>query len=452
MSESYRKNVLFANKDIIKKYMSIVDVADQFLTLTDNGREDQAKTLTAERAKKKHHVSTREHGSLVLFPDTNSFYWYREGKGGDVFRFMNIMPEIDMSFYQAYRYLDQRMDYTDIDVASERKEMRNKQKDANVNEKQILKVGSDADSEKVEAVISYTSSQLKTIDEKLNLKGMLSMPVYILNQQKDRYQTAVQLNRILMNMSKRIDADMALKQSIHLEKRYTNNQYHITSKQARAYLGGTRKINWKLIDELRKSGCIIQDKHGEYRYATFVNRDCYGLISGINKRQCDINQSNPAIKVYEDTNNINKGWLLDWHDGGFHGSSGDTSKQLFVFESYIDMLSYISMRIDDGIEWHQDAYLSLGGVSKIDYVISAMEDTRYRKVFIGFDNDEAGEKNARKLKEKLDVSGIENKRIVSIGKDWNEDIINIRNNKLEQRSTDEIENGDTELEFDEDEL
>jgi hypothetical protein len=450
MSESYIKNVIFANKDIIKKHMSIVDVADQFFTLTDNGREDQAKTLTPERAKKKHHVSTREHGSLVLFPDTNSFYWFREGKGGDIFHFMIIMPEINMSFYQAYRYLNEHMDYSNIDVASEREKMRNKEKVEKINEKEMLSVSSNTDSKKIEAMISYTSLQLKMIDERLNLNGMLAIPVFILNQQKDRYQTAVKLNRILMNMSKRIDAQTALKKSLHLEKSYADG--HITSKQARAYLGVTRKIKWELIDELRKSGCIIQDRYGEHRYVTFVNRDCYGLINGINKRQCDKVQRNPAIKVYEDTNNINKGWLLDWHDDGFNGSSGDTSKQLFVFESYIDMLSYISMRMDDGIEWHQDAYLSLGGVSKLDYVMSAMEDTQYQKVFIGFDHDEAGETNAKRLKDRLDEKGIENKRIVSIGKDWNEDIINIRNHKLAARSTDEIENGETEPAFDEEEL
>lgn len=58
------------------------------------------------------HYSLREHDSVVIYPETNSFFRHKTSFGGTVFQFMQEMPEINMRFSDVYFLLKKRIDTT----------------------------------------------------------------------------------------------------------------------------------------------------------------------------------------------------------------------------------------------------------------------------------------------------------------------------------------------------
>ena len=85
------------------------------------------------------------------------------------------------------------------------------------------------------------------------------------------------------------------------------------------------------------------------------------------------------------------------------------AEQLHLFESAIDLLSYASAQQMKGIDWRQDAMLSLAGVFKArrEHVVPAalqtfLDKNRYiRIIHLHLDNDDAGRKAAAGIMEGL---------------------------------------------------
>lgn len=98
-------------------------------------------------------------------------------------------------------------------------------------------------------------------------------------------------------------------------------------------------------------------------------------------------------------------------------------KELFVFESPIDLLSHIALY---PAGWRNQNYLSLGGVSPkaLEHFLS--ERTDIESIFIATDNDEAGNRAAEKLAELIPKEKSVY-RFLPQAKDWNEDLVNERN-------------------------
>lgn len=109
---------------------------------------------------------------------------------------------------------------------------------------------------------------------------------------------------------------------------------------------------------------------------------------------------------------------------GFHYFGG--SKQVYVFESAIDMMSFISLFFPD--RWKQGSYVALGGVAAkaLEQYLSDHPDTK--QVVICTDNDEAGEQAVETLL-RIIPRYMEVKRCKSLSKDWNEDLCRFREGK-----------------------
>lgn len=125
-----------------------------------------------------------------------------------------------------------------------------------------------------------------------------------------------------------------------------------------------------------------------------------------------------------------------------------TNKSVHLFEAAIDAMSYASLCELNNSNFRTKNLLSLGGVQsgKVDKFQDgkvtlpiALErflqttDGRISKVFIHFDNDEAGKTQAELLSENLTKRGIENEiRYPKLGKDVNDYL------QIHQKKTNEI--------------
>lgn len=96
MMETKTKLTYKQVKDRIKQQIKIIDIADEFGLTVINPNGKIAKLA--------------EHDSVNIYTETNSFFRYASGVGGDVLKFMKEMPEINMDFKDAYNMLAKRID------------------------------------------------------------------------------------------------------------------------------------------------------------------------------------------------------------------------------------------------------------------------------------------------------------------------------------------------------
>lgn len=179
-------------------------------------------------------------------------------------------------------------------------------------------------------------------------------------------------------------------------------------KRAMAYLAKTRHLDPALISQLMRDGSIYQD--AEHGNVVFVGRDYEGNVVSAFKRSTLTNPQPGSTR---------------WDEAGSQKDyrlriENPDSKIVYVFESEIDMLSYLSILPADA---RTENYISLGGIS--DRALTAFLEHRDIDVInICTDNDEAGDLAAKAFTEKLQ-GRYEVNRIASECKDWNEDLCSI---------------------------
>ena len=96
-----------------------------------------------------------------------------------------------------------------------------------------------------------------------------------------------------------------------------------------------------------------------------------------------------------------------------------TSEKLFLFEAPIDMLSFISMHKDN---WKSHTYVASCSVSDRVLFQCLKDNPSIKKVYLCFDNDEAGQTANKRISEKLNKMNIQNEILIPKHKDWNEDL------------------------------
>ena len=171
---------------------------------------------------------------------------------------------------------------------------------------------------------------------------------------------------------------------------------------ARKYLIEQRKLSEWLIDQMIAKGDIYESKN--YHNVVFVGRDKeqnprYAAMRGTDeKRYCG--EARGSEKTY-----------------GF-GHIG-TDEKLFVFESPIDLLSYITAVPE---EWEKHSYISLGGLSEKAMKRMYTEYPHIHSIYLCLDNDEPGNERCRQfvslIPEELSVY-----RLEPVKKDWNECLV-----------------------------
>ena len=171
---------------------------------------------------------------------------------------------------------------------------------------------------------------------------------------------------------------------------------------ARKYLIEQRKLSEQLVDQMIAKGDIYESKN--YHNVVFVGRDKeqnprYAAMRGIDENRYR-GEAKGSEKAY-----------------GF-GHIG-TDEKLFVFESPIDLLSYITAVPE---EWEKHSYISLGGLSEKAMKRMYIEYPHIHSIYLCLDNDEPGNERCRQfvflIPEELSVY-----RLEPVKKDWNECLV-----------------------------
>lgn len=172
-----------------------------------------------------------------------------------------------------------------------------------------------------------------------------------------------------------------------------------------SYLLLTRGIDKDVLYEFVRNKMIYES--ADYHNAVFVGYDSSGKPRHAHKRGTVTNnpyKGNVAGSQPE--------FSFHWHG---------TSNKIFLFEAPIDMLSYISMRKEN---WKSHSYAASCSVSDRVLFQCLKDNPNIKKVFLCFDNDEAGQTANKRIAEKLNSMNIQNEILIPTHKDWNEDILN----------------------------
>lgn len=171
------------------------------------------------------------------------------------------------------------------------------------------------------------------------------------------------------------------------------------------YLTEERKLPKDLVEEFIENGLIYED--AKHHNVVFVGTDANGIPRYAHHR-------GTADQFRMDMTGADKSYGFCYRGKG---------KELFVFESPIDMLSHIALY---PAGWRERSYLSLGGVSSKALECFLSERKDIESIYIATDNDEAGNSAAEKLAELIPKEKAVY-RFLPQAKDWNEDLINERN-------------------------
>ena len=171
-----------------------------------------------------------------------------------------------------------------------------------------------------------------------------------------------------------------------------------------AYLLNKRGLDRDVLYAFVHAGMIYES--AEYHNAIFVGHDKNGKAVHAHKRGTSTESSykgNVASGIPENS---------------FHWTG--KNDKLYLFESPIDMLSFISMNKDG---WRNHSYAACCGVA--DRVLFQMlsDNPNIKTVCLCLDNDEAGQKANKRISDKLFTQGIQTEILVPTNKDWNEDLL-----------------------------
>lgn len=102
----------------------------------------------------------------------------------------------------------------------------------------------------------------------------------------------------------------------------------------------------------------------------------------------------------------------------FHRTGTDDT--LYLFEAPIDMLSYISLHKDG---WKQHSYAAGCGVSDRVLFQMLIDNPNLERIYLCLDSDDAGQKAAKRISDRMRFSGLKTEILIPIHKDWNEDLL-----------------------------
>lgn len=171
---------------------------------------------------------------------------------------------------------------------------------------------------------------------------------------------------------------------------------------ARKYLIEQRKLSEWLIDQMIAKGDIYESKN--YHNVVFVGRD---------------KEENPRYVAMRGTDEKRYRGEARGSEKAYGFGHIGTDEKLFVFESPIDLLSYITAVPE---EWEKHSYISLGGLSEKAMKRMYTEYPQIHSIYLCLDNDEPGNERCRQfvslIPEELSVY-----RLEPVKKDWNECLV-----------------------------
>ena len=225
--------------------------------------------------------------------------------------------------------------------------------------------------------------------------------------------------------NKNIDTEEELKGEIELPQKATQ------FKRLYAYLIKTRKIGKQTVDYFVKRGELYENDKGGM---VFIGKAKDGAIKYAMIRGTAENKPFKA-----EAKNSDKSF-------GFKVANPGSNK-LVVFESAIDLMSYMTLKqeAEEGYILNPDNLLSLGGVGEKALHRMLDENLHIKSIEFALDNDEAGEAARNKFVNKYE-SNFMLSRLIFRGKDVNEHLIKlVEENAVHEELYEEILNDGYEM-------
>ena len=211
---------------------------------------------------------------------------------------------------------------------------------------------------------------------------------------KDEYKRAINSNKIKAKEEERGDFILPKK----------NNTY----KHIIAYLIQTREIDKDIVYKLIKDRKLYEDKKRNCVFVGYDRRDI--------SRYANIRSTKPKSAFKGEVRNSDKSYSF---------SIKGVSEKVYVFESPIEILSYLTiMKLYDNDPKHH--MVSLGGVTDKALARYLKDNMDIKDIVCCLNNDKAGIESTEKIKSKYK----EKHNIIEkfpANKDYNEDLINIKN-------------------------
>jgi hypothetical protein len=171
-----------------------------------------------------------------------------------------------------------------------------------------------------------------------------------------------------------------------------------------SYLLLNRGIDKDVLYEFVRNKMIYES--ADYHNVVFVGYDTNGKPRHAHKRD--------TVKSNSYKGNVagsQPEFSFHWHG---------TSDRIYLFEAPIDMLSFISMHKEN---WQEHSYAASCSVSDRVLFQCLKDNPNINKVFLCFDNDNAGQTANNRIAEKLNSMNIQNEILIPNRKDWNEDLL-----------------------------
>jgi hypothetical protein len=190
-----------------------------------------------------------------------------------------------------------------------------------------------------------------------------------------------------------------------------------TYKNVLAYLIGTRKLDKNLVYDLIKQNKIYQSKN--YNNCVFVGYDEHGKA-----RYGAVRSSNSKFSYKNDCTGSDKRYAFSvvFHDSKISDGKGIEIQRLCVFESPIDLISYLSLLNRFQMKTEPILCISLGGVCDSALKTTLANSPDIIQIVMTLDNDAAGnsacEQIAQSNGDKYTLI-----RCLPQHKDFNEDLV-----------------------------
>lgn len=202
---------------------------------------------------------------------------------------------------------------------------------------------------------------------------------------------------------------------------------------AKDYLVNQRKLNSQFVDNLLKSGAVVQGsryREGDKLHQNpviFPWKDVNGKIVGADRQGTE-----QDFEHYKKRGTSKKIFAGSDTSTGYNLSFGSGDKTLILFESPIDLLSYAQQNHQDMVKSNATLLSVSGtdakrGLQYLNDAVAAKQD-KFNKIIVAFDNDVAGFKaadffNRFSFKNPISDEPITVERQIPLqGKDWNEQL------------------------------
>jgi hypothetical protein len=192
-----------------------------------------------------------------------------------------------------------------------------------------------------------------------------------------------------------------------------------TYKHVFAYLIGTRKLDKQIVYDLVKLNKIYENKY--YNSCVFVGYDVNGEA-----KYAAIRGTSSSMQYRKDVTGSDKSYpfAVNVRAGNVCSDSIFRSNNLVVFESPIDLMSYLSLLKLHKIKNFDAHCISLGGVCDLALERFLNEYPEITKITLGLDNDEAGRFACEQIRQKYsDRYSI--RRHLPENKDFNDDLLKL---------------------------